>query len=181
MKIETTVTIEKCLLSAKGVSLKLGRMRLNMGQHQEIYRMIQDQEQVRVSLEGEASLCRIENCAVDADGDQPRFDGLAFSSAQFKKLAQWVKDAEEVTIVIEPGEPNMFAGSDENLFDQPDQKKAKEPADDDWEELEEREAAERDGDGDEPDGEEKPSKQGKAKPGKKKRQRKVKDLMAGEA
>ena len=170
MKIETEVVIDKCLLTAKGVALTLGRFRLNMSQHQEIYRMIQDQEKVQVHLNEIASLASIKKCLTDSEGDKPTFTGLVFSSDQYKKLAKWVKDGEEVTITLEPGEPNMFAGSDDNLFD----KNLIEAAGEDPEEMD-------DDFDDEPDGGSEPEpKQGKAKPGKKKRQRKVKDLIAAE-
>mgnify|MGYP001283825942 FL=1 len=172
MKIETEVVIDKCLLTAKGVALTLGRFRLNMRQHQEIYRMIQDQEKVQVHLNEIASLASIKKCLTDSEGDKPTFTGLVFSSDQYKKLAKWVKDGEEVTITLEPGEPNMFAGSDDNLFDKG--KNLIEAAGEDPEEMD-------DDFDDEPDGGSEPEpKQGKAKPGKKKRQRKVKDLIAAE-
>lgn len=174
MKIETTVVIDACMLNAKGVALKLGQFKLNMSQHQEIYRMIQDKERVQVHLNEIVSLATIKKCVTDSEGDVPTLTGLVFSSDQYKKLAKWVKDGDEITIIIEPGEPNMFAKKDDDLFD-----KGKKLIDDPREDLDDLDGGleddlETDG-GAEQTG--KPD-QGKARPGKKKRQRKVKDLVA---
>lgn len=90
-----------------------------------------------------------------------------------------------MTISLEPGEPNLYAGSDENLFDQKKQPDAGggDPEEDDFEDPDRPRSNM--GAVFDPNEEPKQAKQvkpdqGKAKPGKKKRQRKVKDLMAGE-